>query len=267
MTPRALIGKTVSIVTGGMYAQYRVVRAADCMVLPEGATPAQGASAFVNPMTALSMIETMRREGHTALVHTAAASNLGQMLVRICLSDGIPLINIVRSPAQVELLRSLGATHVLDSTTPSFRADLTEALSATGATLGFDAISGGPLAGQILGCMEVAANRRAKSYSRYGTSVHKQVYIYGRLDLRPTEIDASAGLAWSVGGWLLTTFLAKAGLEVMQRLRARVLAELTTTFASHYTATISLRDALSPDTIRAYNKRATGEKFLIDPSR
>ena len=264
---RALIGKTVSIVAGGMYAQYRVVRAADCMVLPEGATPAQGASAFVNPMTALSMIETMRREGHTALVHTAAASNLGQMLVRICLNDGIPLINIVRSPAQVELLRSLGATHVLDSTTPTFRADLTEALSTTGATLAFDAISGGPLAGQILSCMEVAANRRAKGYSRYGTSVHKQVYIYGRLDLRPTELDASAGLAWSVGGWLLTTFLAKAGPEVMQRLRARVLAELTTTFASHYTATISLRDALNPDTIRAYNKRATGEKFLIDPSR
>jgi NADPH:quinone reductase len=264
---RELIGKTVSLVAGGMYAQYRVVRARDCMVLPEGVTAAQGASAFINPMTALSMIETMRREQHTALVHTAAASNLGQMLVRVCAHDGVQLVNIVRSAAQVALLRELGATHVLDSTSPTFRADLTEALATTGATLAFDAISGGTLASQILSCMEAAASRGATSYSRYGTSVHKQVYIYGRLDLRPTEIDSSAGMAWGVGGWLLTTFLAKAGAEVVQRLRARVLAELTTTFASRYTATISLREALQLDTIRAYSKRATGEKFLIDPSR
>jgi NADPH:quinone reductase len=264
---RELIGKTVSLVAGGMYAQYRVVRARDCMVLPDGVTAAQGASAFINPMTALSMIETMRREQHTALVHTAAASNLGQMLVRVCAHDGVQLVNIVRSAAQVALLRELGATHVLDSTSPTFRADLTEVLATTGATLAFDAISGGTLASQILSCMEAAASRGATSYSRYGTSVHKQVYIYGRLDLRPTELDSSAGMAWGVGGWLLTTFLAKAGAEVVQRLRARVLAELTTTFASRYTATISLRDALQLDTIRAYSKRATGEKFLIDPSR
>jgi NADPH:quinone reductase len=262
-----LLGKTVALVAGGMFAQYRVVRMRDCMVLPDGVTPAQGAAAFVNPMTALSMVETLRSEGHTALVHTAAASSLGQMLVRICLRDGVPLVNIVRSAGQVELLRGLGATHVLDSTTPTFRADLTEALAATGATLGFDAISGGTLASQILSCMEVVANRKATSYSRYGTGTHKQVYIYGRLDLRPTEIDASAGFAWSVGGWLLTSFLAKAGADVMQRLRARVLAELTTTFASHYTASISLREALNLDTLRAYNRRATGEKYLIVPSR
>jgi hypothetical protein len=218
-------------------------------------------------MTALSMVETMRREGHTALVHTAAASNLGQMLVRLCARDGVPLVNIVRSAAQVELLRGLGATHVLDSTTPTFRAELTEVIAATGATLAFDAISGGTIASQILSCMEVVASRRATSYSRYGTTTHKQVYIYGRLDLRPTELDASMGMAWGVGGWLLTTFLAKAGADVVQRLRARVLAELTTTFASHYTAMISLREALNPDTIRAYNKRATGAKFLIVPSR
>jgi NADPH:quinone reductase len=264
---KELLGKTVALVTGSMFAQYRVVRAGDCMVLPDGVTAEQGASAFVNPMTALSMVETMRREGHTALVHTAAASNLGQMLVRICTADAIPLVNIVRSAAQVELLRNLGAKHVLDSTAPTFRAELTEALAATGATLAFDAISGGPLAGQILSCMEVVASKRATSYSRYGSTTNKQVYIYGRLDLRPTEIDASAGFAWSIGGWLLTAFLAKAGPEVMQRLRARVLAELTTTFASHYTARISLQQALEPDTIRAYNKRATGEKYLIVPSR
>jgi NADPH:quinone reductase len=266
-TVRALVGKTVALVGNGMYAQYRVVRARDCMVLPDGVTPAQGASAFVNPMTALSMVETMRRDGHTALVHTAAASNLGQMLVRVCQRDGVPLVNIVRSAAQVELLRGLDAKYVLDSTTPTFRADLTEALAATGATLAFDAISGGNLASQILSCMEIVATRGATTYNRYGSSIHKQVYIYGRLDLRPTEIDASAGFAWSVGGWLLTNFLAMAGLDVMQRLRARVLAELTTTFASHYSATISLAEALELDTIRAYNKRATGEKYLIEPSR
>jgi NADPH:quinone reductase-like Zn-dependent oxidoreductase len=264
---RELVGKTVTLASGGMFARYRVASARECMVLPAGTSPAQGASAFVNPMTALSMIETMRREGHTALVHTAAASSLGQMLVRVCAQDGVPLVNIVRSAEQVSILRNLGATYVLDSTSPTFRKDLVEAIATTGATLGFDAISGGPLAGQILGAMEIAAGRKATSYSRYGTNVNKQVYIYGRLDLRPTEIDASAGFAWSVGGWLLPNFLAKAGLDVIQRLRARVLAELTTTFASHYTATLSLAEALQPDAVRAYGRRATGEKYLIDPSR
>lgn len=263
---RALLGKTVSLVGGGMYAQYRVARARDCMVLPEGVTPAQGASAFVNPMTALSMIETMRRDGHTAIVHTAAASNLGQMLVRVCAHDGVPLVNIVRSAAQVELLRGLGATHVLDSTQPTFRAELTEAVATTGATLAFDAISGGTLASHILTCMEVAASRKFTAYSRYGTPVHKQVYIYGRLDPRPLELDSSMGLAWGVAGWLVSSFLAKAGAEVAMRLRTRVLAELTTTFASTYTATISLREALQPATLHAYYKRATGSKYLIVPS-
>jgi NADPH:quinone reductase-like Zn-dependent oxidoreductase len=264
---RDLVGKTVAVVGGSMYARYRIASARECLVLPPGTTPAQGASAFINPMTVLSMIETMRREGHKALVHTAAASNVGQMLVRVCKQDGVPLVNIVRSSAQVAILRELGATHVLDSTSPTFLKDLVNAVAETGATIGFDAISGGPLAGQILGAMERAASRGVTTYNRYGTNVHKQVYIYGRLDLRPTEIDASAGFAWGVGGWLLTSFLAKAGPEVIKRLRARVLAELTTTFASHYTATLSLTEALQPDTVRAYGRRATGEKYLLDPSR
>jgi len=264
---RELIGKTVAIAGGGMFARYRVARVGECLVLPPGTTSAQGASASVNPLTALSMIETMRREGHTALVHTAAASNLGQMLVRICTQDAVPLVNIVRSAGQAATLRALGAIHVVDSTSPSFRAELVEAIAATGATLGFDAISGGPLAGQILGAMERAASRRATTYSRYGTDIHKQVYIYGRLDLRPTELDPSAGFAWGVGGWLLSSFLAKAGLEVIQPLRARVLAELTTTFASHYAATLSLAEALQPEAVRSYGRRATGAKYLIDPSR
>ena len=260
------MGKTVAVLGGAMFTQLRTLKASDAVPLPEGVTAAQGASAFVNPLTALCMVETMKREGHTALVHTAAASNLGQMLVRLCLKDGVPLVNIVRSGEQAKLLRDLGAVHVLDSTAEGFKAALVEALVATKATLAFDAIGGGPLANQILSAMEAAANRSATSYSRYGSSVHKQIYIYGMLDVRPTELDRSYGLAWSVSGWLLTPFLMKLGAGVAA-LRARVLAELTTTFASHYSETISLREALQPEVIARYARRATGEKFLIDPSK
>ena len=206
-----LIGRTVAVFGGAMYAQFRMLKATDCLVLNEGTTAAQGASCFVNPLTALGMVETMRREGHGALVHTAAASNLGQMLVRLCRHDGIGLVNIVRSPAQAALLRELGAQHVCDSSQPDFIAQLTEAIAATGATLGFDAIGGGPLAGQILNAMESAAARRATAYSRYGTAVHKQVYLYGMLDPRPTEIERRAGMHWGVGGWLLFAFLGQLG--------------------------------------------------------
>jgi NADPH:quinone reductase-like Zn-dependent oxidoreductase len=265
---RSLIGKQVALAGGAMYAQWKVARARDCLVLPEGAQAAHGASAVVNPMTALAMIEVMRREGHTALVHTAAASNLGQMLVKICLADRVPLVNIVRSAEQVALLRGLGATHVLDSSAPTFRADLVEAITATGATLAFDAISGGRMASDILTAMEVAAKRTMTGYNRYGSTVHKQVYVYGLLDLAPIELAAPAfGFAWGISGWLVSSFLGKAGAETVQRMRARVLAELTTTFASHYTKTISLREALQPDVIRAYAKKATGTKYLIDPTR
>ncbi|MGQ3070827.1 MAG: zinc-binding dehydrogenase [Ferrovibrionaceae bacterium] len=262
-----LVGKLVAVLAGAMYAQYRVVKADDCLVLPDGATAADGASCFVNPMTALGMTETMRREGHTALVHTAAASNLGQMLNRICLKDGIGLVNIVRSAAQAALLRDQGAVHVVDSTSPTFTDELTEALVATGATIAFDAIGGGRLASQILGGMEAAANRRATAYSRYGSSVYKQVYIYGSLDTRPTELVRNFGLTWGVGGWLLIPFLVKIGGDGVAALRQRVAAELKTTFASHYTAEISLAEALRPEILAAYARRATGEKYLINPAK
>jgi NADPH:quinone reductase-like Zn-dependent oxidoreductase len=262
-----LIGRTVAILGGSMYAQYRVMRAAEALVLPEGTAAAQGASCFVNPLTALAMVETMRAEGHTALVHTAAASNLGQMLNRICIADGVPLVNIVRSEAQAKILTDIGARYVVDSTAPDFRNQLIEALMETGATLGFDAVGGGPLAGQIIGAMEAAATRKMTSYSRYGSTTHKQVYIYGVLDTRPTEIGRNTGMAWGVGGFLLTYFLMKAGPETGQRMRARVAAELTTTFASNYTSEISLAEALQPDTIAAYARKATGEKFLINPNK
>jgi len=261
-----LLGRKVGMIGGAMYTQYRKLRLSDCIPLPEGATAADGASMFVNPLTALAFTETMKAEGHKAIVHTAAASNLGQMLNRICLADGIPLVNIVRSAEQAAILRAIGATYIVDSTASDFMAALTDAIAETGATIGFDAIGGGKLASQILSAIEVAANRNAASYSRYGSSVFKQVYIYGALDFGPTLLDRSFGLTWSVGGWLLTPFLVKAGPEVNARMRQRVVDELTTTFASHYTATISLADALKPDIVAAYQRKTTGEKYLIDPS-
>jgi hypothetical protein len=263
----ALLGKTVAILGGAMYAQYRTVKAADALVLPDGATAAEGASCFVNPLTALGMVETMRREGHTALVHTAAASNLGQMLNKICIADGVRLVNIVRSAEQEAILRGIGAEYVVDSSKPSFMDDLVEALAATGATLAFDAIGGGKLAGQILTGMEIAANRNAATYSRYGSTVYKQVYIYGGLNTGPTELNRAFGMSWGLGGWLLTPFLMKIGPAEAQKLRQRVANELKTTFASHYTAEISLAEALSLDAIKAYNAKTTGEKYLIVPSK
>lgn len=264
---QALLGKAVAIVGGAMYAQYRTLNAEDCLVLPEGATPTDGASCFVNPLTALGMVETMRREGHKALVHTAVASNLGQMLNKICQQDKIGLVNIVRTAAQEEMLRAPGARYVCNSTAPSFQDDLTHALVATEATLAFDAIGGGPLAGQILSCMEAAINRKPSTYSRYGSTVHKQVYIYGGLDPRPTEFNRSFGMAYGIGGWLIFPFLNKIGPAETRRLRERVAAELKTTFASHYAEEISLLEVLQLNKIVAYNKRATGEKYLINPNK
>jgi NADPH:quinone reductase len=264
---QSLLGKTVALLGGAMYSQYRCVKVEQCLELPERTTAAEGASCFVNPLTALGMVETMRREGHKALVHTAAASNLGQMLNKICIKDEIGLVNIVRKPEQEMLLRSLGATHVCNATSPTFMQDLTQALTVTGATIAFDATGGGKLAGQILTCMESALNQNAKEYSRYGSTTHKQVYIYGGLDTRPTEFNRNFGLAWSIGGWLLFPFLEKIGADAALRLRQRVIAELKTTFASHYSREISLEEALHPEAIAVYGQRVTGTKYLINPSK
>jgi NADPH:quinone reductase-like Zn-dependent oxidoreductase len=264
---KALMGKTVAMIGGAMYAQYRCLKVNECLPLPAGTAPADGASCFVNPLTALGMTETMRREGHKALVHTAAASNLGQMLNKICLKDGIGLVNIVRSPQQADILRKIGAKYVVDSTAPTFMDDLTSALVETGATLAFDAIGGGKLAGQILACMETAANKTAKVYSRYGSSTYKQVYIYGSLDPGPVVLNRAFGMAWGVGGWLLFPFLMKIGPAEGAKLRQRVVDELKTTFASHYTQVVSLQEALQLSHIAVYAKRATGEKYLINPNK
>ncbi|MEQ1752653.1 MAG: zinc-binding dehydrogenase [Micropepsaceae bacterium] len=263
----ALMGKTVAVLGGAMYQQYRTAKAADILLLRDGTTAAEGASCFVNPLTALGMVETMRRENHKALVHTAAASNLGQMLNKICLKDGVGLVNIVRSAEQEKILRDIGAKIVVNSQSPAYMEDLTRALAETGATLAFDATGGGRLANQILSGMEAAANLTASGYSRYGSTTYKQVYIYGGLDTGPTELTRSYGMAWGVGGWLLTPFLMKIGPVEVQKLRQRVADEIKTTFASHYTRTVSLAEALQPDIINIYNKRATGEKFLINPNK
>jgi NADPH2:quinone reductase len=264
---QALLGKTVAVLGGAMYAQYRAIKADQCLVLPVGTTPAEGASCFVNPLTALGMVETMRREGHKALVHTAAASNLGQMLNKICLKDQIGLVNIVRKPEQAALLKSIGARYVCDTSAPTFMEDLTQALVDTGATIAFDATGGGKLAGQILSCMEAALSRTATEYSRYGSTTHKQVYIYGGLDTGPTELNRNFGFAWGMGGWLLFSFLQRLDAPTAQALRQRVAAELKTTFASHYSKEISLAEALQPETIAVYGQRATGTKYLINPNK
>jgi len=264
---QGLLGKAVAALGGAMYSQYRCVPVEQCLPLPKGATPAEGASSFVNPLTALGMVETMRGEGHKALVHTAAASNLGQMLNRICLKDGISLVNIVRNQAQVDLLRAMGAAHVCNSNSPTFVQDLIEALSATGATIVFDAIGGGKLAGQILMCMEAALLKKATQYSRYGSTTHKQVYIYGGLGQGPVELNRNFGMAWGVGGWLVTPFLQKIGPAATQRLKQRVATELKTTFASAYAGEVSLVEALDLKSIAVYGQVATGHKYLINPNK
>ncbi|MFT4561156.1 MAG: NADPH2:quinone reductase [Gammaproteobacteria bacterium] len=264
---QALLGKTVAVLGGAMYSQYRCVAARACLELPEGVSAKDGASCFVNPLTAIGMVETMKLENHLGLVHTAAASNLGQMLVKLCEADGVPLVNIVRSDAQADLLNGLGASHVCNSGAASFMDDLTAALAATNATVAFDAIGGGQLPSQILTAMERVASSNPAPENRYGSTTHKQVYSYGMLDTSPTILDRTYGMAWGIGGWLLTAFLARIGSEKAQALRQKVAREITTTFASHYTDEISLAEALQVDVAQRYHRKATGEKFLINPHK
>ena len=262
-----LVGKTVGVAGGSMYSQYRCVNAASCFVMHEGVTSAESASCFVNPLTALGMVETMRLENHSALVHTAAASNLGQMLIKICLDEDVPLVNIVRKEEHVEKLNSLGAKFVCNSSKETFMQDLVSALVETGATIGFDATGGGKLSGQILTAMEVAANQTATEYNRYGSNTFKQVYIYGGLDRSPTTLNRAFGFSWGLGGWLLTPFIGRVGPERFEELKQKVAHEIKTTFASHYTKEISLEGVLQPENINVYSKQATGEKYLVNPNK
>ena len=262
-----LVGKTVGVAGGSMYSQYRCVNAASCFVMNEGVTSAESASCFVNPLTALGMVETMRLENHSALVHTAAASNLGQMLIKICLDEDVPLVNIVRKEEHVDMLNGLGAKFVCNSSKETFMQDLVSALVETGATIGFDATGGGKLSGQILTAMEVAANQTATEYNRYGSNTFKQVYIYGGLDRSPTTLNRAFGFSWGLGGWLLTPFIGRIGPERFEELKQKVADEIKTTFASHYTKEISLEEVLQPENINVYSKQATGEKYLVNPNK
>lgn len=267
---KELIGKTVGLAGGAMYSQFRCVPASSCLVMNDGTSSKEAASSFVNPLTALAFIETMKMEKHSAIVHTAAASNLGQMLVKICKDDNIPLINIVRKPEQEKILKDLGAKYICNTSDSDFMESLITALIETGATLGFDATGGGnngELPGQILSAMEVAANKTAKEYSRYGSDTYKQVYIYGGLDPSPTILKRAFGMSWGLGGWLLTPMIGKIGMERFQQMRMRVAAEIKTTFASNYAAEISLQEMLQPETIKSYAKQATGEKYLVSPHK
>ena len=263
----SLMGKVVAVMGGGMYAEYRCVKANMCLPLLPGNTAKDGASSFINPLTSLAMLETMRMEGHTALVHTAAASNLGQMLNRICIADGVELVNIVRKEEQAEILRGLGAKYIVNSSSDDFMSELTNAIHATGATLAFDATGGGTLASNILSAMEAAAARTPGAYSIYGSIKHKQVYLYGGLNTSETTLTRGYGMAWGVGGWLLPSFMARVGMKVVMGLQARVAKELTTTFASHYTNEVSLEEALQAETVGSYIAKATGEKFVICPQK
>lgn len=262
---QALLGTTVGFLSGNAYATHRTVPASACLAMHDGTTSEQAAACFVNPLTALGMVETMSAEGHSALVHTVGASNLGRMLNRVCLADGVGLVNIVRRPEHVAMLREEGARHVVDSSADSFRSDLVDALSETGATIAFDAIGGGELAGTLLSAMEQVASA-ADEFSRYGSSVHKQVYVYGGLDRGPMTLRRDFGMAWSVGGWLLTPFLAKLGASGTERLRRRVADEVTTTFASDYGMRVTLSEAVDPDMVRRYARMATGDKALVTPN-
>jgi len=267
---KALIGKTVGLAGGAMYSQYRCVPAASCLVMDDGTSPAEAASSFVNPLTALAFVETMRMENHTAMVHTAAASNLGQMLVKICKDDEIPLVNIVRKQEQVDILKNIGAEYVCNTSDSDFMENLVSALIATGATLGFDATGGGnngKLPGQILTAMEIAANKTAKEYSRYGSDTYKQVYIYGGLDQSPTILKRAYGMSWGLGGWLLTPMIGKIGMEKFQKMRIRVAKEIKSTFSSSYGQEISFKEMLQPEIIKSYAKQATGKKYLVNPHK
>lgn len=263
---QALMGKTVAILSGASYSEYCCLPFQACMPHNEGTTPAQAASSFVNPLTALGMVDTMRMEGHTALVHTAAASGLGQMLNKICLAEDVPLVNIVRKQEQVDILKEIGATHICDSSSDTFKQDLLAAIDETGATLAFDAIGGGDLVSDILTAMERVGSKDAVGFNTYGSPAHKQVYIYGGLDFSPTILNRAYGMAWGIGGFLLMKFLGRVTPQRVGELHKRVADEINTTFASHFSDELSFKQAMTPSYVAQYNAKKTGEKFLINPS-
>ncbi|KZX58744.1 NADH oxidase [Halioglobus sp. HI00S01] len=261
---QSLIGQRVACVPGTAYSEYCI---ADAMLsLPLGELSSeQGASAFVNPMTALGFVETARAAGQNAIIHTAAASNLGQMLLKICQEDDIALVNIVRKSEQADMLRDMGATHVVNSADEDFFSQLCAAIEETGAYFGFDPIGGGQMTDTCFRAMEQVAARNMSEYSRYGSDQAKKMFIYGRLDLGPTILTPAYGFGWTLSGWLLTPFLQQAGMETVLRMRQRVLEGLTTTFASSYKRKVNLEEMLTREAVLEYSQMKTGEKYLVTP--
>jgi len=264
---QALLGKTVAILSGAAYAQYCCVPVQACLAHNEGTSAKQAASSFVNPLTALGMVDTMRLEGHSALVHTAAASNLGQMLNKICIAEDVSLVNVVRKDSQTELLKDIGANYIVNSSADSFMTDLLTALEETGATLAFDAIGGGSLVSDILTAMERVGSKDATGFNTYGSAINKQVYIYGGLDFSPTVLNRAYGMTWGIGGWLLMQFLGRISPERIAELHTKVANEIDTTFASHFTAELSLEEAMQPEIVSMYAATKTGEKYFINPNK
>ena len=261
---QGLVGQRVACVPGNAYSQYCIADAGMCLPLGD-ISSADGASAFVNPMTALGFVETARMENQGAILHLAAASNLGQMLVKICKEDGLPLVNIVRKQEQVDLLKGLGAEHVVNSSAGDFMDQLRGAIDATDAYCGFDPIGGGSNVDACFKAMEQVAAGKMSEFSRYGSTQQKKMYIYGRLDLGPTMLTPAYGFGWTLSGWLLTPFLQVAGLETMMRMRQRVLDGMTTTFASAYKAKVNLEEMLTREAVMDYRQMKTGEKYLVTP--
>ena len=261
---KALMGQRVACVPGNAFSQYAIADAKMCLPLGDHSAEA-GASSFVNPMTALGFAENAKMEGQGAILHTVGASNLGQMLNRICLEDGLGLVNIVRKDDQAELLKSQGATHIVNSSGDDFMGQLRSAIEDTGAFFGFDPIGGGKMVDSCFKAMEQVAVANMTEYSRYGSNQAKRMFIYGRLDVSPTTLTPSYGFGWTLSGWLLFPFLQQAGQETMGRMRKRVLDNLTTTFASNYKAKVDLEAMLTKDAILDYREMKTGQKYLVTP--
>jgi NADPH:quinone reductase-like Zn-dependent oxidoreductase len=263
-----LIGRRVSAIsmTRGSFGEYLTLDRAACAPLPDAVSCRDAADVFCNPMTVMAMVEEVKLAGQRAMIHTAAASNLGQMLVRVCAEDGIELVNVVRRAEQADLLRGMGARYVVNSTEPTFAKDLAAAVCATGATIAFDAIGGGDMAGTLHRAMEEAEAAKMPAYSPYGSPTPKHVHIYGYLDRSPTVLDVDAyGMQWNVGLWFQGATLAKVSQERVGALLGRVIAGLNGPFASHFAHVVSLDQMLDPEVMAGYARQATGEKYLIDP--
>ncbi len=261
----ALLNRTVCLAGGGTFARYRTVRAADCVALPEGVTSSEAAAAFINPTTALCMLDTARSHGQDALIFTAAASSLGRMMHRLCVQENVEFIGVVRGPEALERVRAQGVRYAFDLTSESFVEQLTEAITGTGATLAFDAIAGGDIVSTLLRCMESASRQSETPSGHYGSARQKRVYIFGNCWVLSTVLKRDFGLSYSVSGWLLYHYLDNVSQSRRLDMQRRVVEGLSGIFSTEYVAEISLLQLLDPDVMRAYAAKETAGKHLLRP--